>query len=96
MLDGTEKLKRYRRLDDDKKSAYALIQVESISEGNPGKVDLVQPFAIHSEKASPERSVAVIVRSERLVGRVLQGRCDAKTDKYYQSEGPTRVPFEVA
>jgi hypothetical protein len=39
--------------------------------------------------------VAVIVRSERLVGRVLQGRYNAKTDKYHQGEGPTQVPFEV-
>jgi hypothetical protein len=29
---------------------YALIQVEGISEGSAGKVDLVAPFAIHSEK----------------------------------------------
>lgn len=96
VLDGIERLERYRRLDDAKRSGYALIQLESISEGTPGKVDLVQPFAIHSEKGGPERSVAVIVRSERLVGRVLQGRYDAKADKYDQSEGPTQVPFEVA
>jgi predicted metal-dependent enzyme (double-stranded beta helix superfamily) len=96
VLDGIERLERYRRLDDAKRSGYALIQLESISEGTPGKVDLVQPFAIHSEKGGPERSVAVIVRSERLVGRFLQGRYDAKADKYDQSEGPTQVPFEVA
>lgn len=96
VLDGIERLERYRRLDDARRSGYALIQLESISEGTPGKVDLVQPFAIHSEKGGPERSVAVIVRSERLVGRVLQGRYDAKADKYHQSEGPTQVPFEVA
>ena len=96
VLDGTEKLERYHRLDDGKKPDYALIQLDSISEGKPGKVDLVQPFAIHSEKGGPERSVAVIVRSERLVGKVLQGRYDAKTNRYHQSEGPTQVPFEVA
>jgi predicted metal-dependent enzyme (double-stranded beta helix superfamily) len=96
VLDGAERLERYRRLDDGKKPDYALIQLESISEGSPGKVDLVPPFAIHSEKGGAERSVAVIVRSERLVGRVLQGRYDAKTDRYFQGEGPTQVPFEVA
>jgi hypothetical protein len=67
---------------DGKKPDYAQIQLERISEGNHGKVDLVQPFANHSEKGGPERSMAAIVRSERLVGRVLQGRHDAKTDKY--------------
>jgi predicted metal-dependent enzyme (double-stranded beta helix superfamily) len=96
VLDGTERLERYRRIDDGKKPNYALIELESLTEGYPGKVDLVPPFAIHSEKGGPTRSVAVIVRSERLVGRTLQGRYDARTDKYNQSEGPTQVPFDVA
>lgn len=95
VLDGRERLERYRRVDDSKRADYALIQLESISEGNAGKVDLVPPFAIHSEKGGPVRSVAVIVRSERLVGKVLQGRYDGKTDKYHESERPTQVAFEV-
>ena len=70
--------------------------VVSVLQGYPGKVDLVPPFAIHSEKGGPTRSVGVIVRSERLVGRTLQGRYDAKTDRFDQGEGPTQVPFEVA
>jgi predicted metal-dependent enzyme (double-stranded beta helix superfamily) len=96
VLDGTERLERYRRVDGGKNEGYALIELESLTEGYPGKVDLVPPFAIHSEKGGPARSVAVIVRSERLVGKTLQGRYDAKTDKYDQSEGPTQVPFELA
>ena len=96
VLDGTERIERYRRIDDGKKPNYALIELESLTEGYPGKVDLVPPFAIHSEKGGPTRSVAVIVRSERLVGRTLQGRYDAKTDNYNQSEGPTQVSFDVA
>jgi predicted metal-dependent enzyme (double-stranded beta helix superfamily) len=96
ILDGTERLERYRRVDGGKKEGYALIELESLTEGYPGKVDLVPPFAIHSEKGGPARSVGVIVRSERLVGRTLQGRYDAKTDEYLQSQGPTQVPFEVA
>ena len=96
VLDGMERLERYRRVDDGKKAGYALIQLDSISEGNAGKVDLVQPYAIHSEKGGPARSVAVIVRSERLVGNVLPGRYDAKTDKYHESEGPTQVRFAAA
>ena len=95
VLDGMERLERYRRIDDGEKADYALIQLDSVSEGNAGKVDLVQPYAIHSEKGGPARSVAVIVRSERLVGKVLQGRYDAKTNKYHESEGPTQVAFEL-
>ena len=96
VLDGTERLERYRRIDEGKKAGFALIELESLAQGYPGKVDLVPPFAIHSEKGGPTRSVAVIVRSERLVGRTLQGRYNAKTDAYDQSQGPTQVPFEVA
>ena len=96
VLDGTERLERYRRIDEGKREGYALLELESLTEGYPGKVDLVPPFAIHSEKGGPTRSVGVIVRSERLVGRTLQGRYDAKTDGFNQGEGPTQVPFEVA
>lgn len=96
VLDGTERLERYRRVDEGKRAGYALIELESLSDGYPGKVDLVPPFAIHSEKGGPTRSVAVIVRSERLVGRTLQGRYNGKTDQHDQSQGPTQVPFEVA
>jgi len=95
VLDGTERLERYRRVDDGKKEQYALLELESLTEGHPGKVDLVPPFANHSEKGGPARSVAVIVRSERLVGRTLQGRYDAKTDSYGQGQGPTQVPLEL-
>jgi predicted metal-dependent enzyme (double-stranded beta helix superfamily) len=95
VLDGTERLERYRRIAGAKNKAYALIELESRTEGYPGKVDLVAPYAIHSEKGGPERSVAVIVRSERLVGKTLQGGYNAKTDKYNEGEGPTQVPFEV-
>jgi len=95
VLDGTERLERYRRVDDGKKENYALLELESLTEGHPGKVDLVPPFAIHSEKGGPARSVAVIVRSERLVGKTLQGRYDAKTDQFEQGQGPTQIPFEI-
>jgi len=96
LLDGVEKLERYSRLDDGSKDGYAEIKLDSISESGPGTVDLVPPFDIHSEKGGPGRSVAVIVRSERLVGRVLQGRYDPEAKTTHQGEGPTQVPFELA
>lgn len=96
VLDGTEKLERYRRVDNGEKEGYAEIALESVSEGVPGKVDLVPPYAIHSEKGGPGRSVAIIVRSERLVGRTLQGRYDPEKGKFAQGQGPTQVPFEIS
>lgn len=96
LLDGVEKLERYSRVDDGSKEGYAEIKLDSISESGPGTVDLVPPYDIHSEKGGPGRSVAVIVRSERLVGRVLQGRYDPEAKTTHQGEGPTQVPFELA
>ena len=95
VLDGLEKLERYDRLDDGSKPDYADVRLVSVRDGTPGTVDLVPPFAVHSEKGGPARSVAVIIRSERLVGRVLQGRYDPETKKYYQGDGPTQVPYPI-
>jgi predicted metal-dependent enzyme (double-stranded beta helix superfamily) len=97
VLDGVEKLERYRRLDNRERQGFADIELESVAEGKTGKVDLVPPFDIHAETgAIGGRSVAVIVRSERLVGKTLQGRYDVDTKSYFQGEGPTQVPFEIA
>jgi hypothetical protein len=41
------------RIDNGKKSDYALIQLERVGVGTVGKVDLVQPLAMHSEKGGP-------------------------------------------
>ncbi|MBT3791662.1 MAG: hypothetical protein HOF95_01395, partial [Rhodospirillales bacterium] len=78
------------------KEGYADLRMESVTEGTPGTVDLVAPFAIHAEQGGPQRSVAVIVRSERLVGRVTQGRFDVEKKIMSQGHGPTQVPFELA
>lgn len=96
MLDGTEELNRYRRLDDGSKEGHAEIELESTAQGTRGIVDLVPPFGIHSETGGKERSVAVIVRSERLVGKVLQGRYKPDTNTTYSGKGPTQVPFELS
>jgi predicted metal-dependent enzyme (double-stranded beta helix superfamily) len=95
VLDGTERLERYRVRGGERREGRVEIELESVREGVPGTVDLVPPYAIHSEKGGPTRSVAVIVRSERLVGRTLQGRYDPESGRFTQGEGPTQVPFEI-
>jgi predicted metal-dependent enzyme (double-stranded beta helix superfamily) len=96
VVDGTESLERYDRLDDGSRPEYAQIKLASVTTGSQGKVDLVPPHAIHAEQGGPTRSVAVIVRSQRLgQGTVLQGRYDPKTQVRTEGYGPTQVPFEV-
>lgn len=95
LLDGTESLERFDRLDDGSKPGHAEVKKTNVTHGKPGNVDLVPPYAIHAEQGGPARSVAVILRSERLVGRVLQHGYDEVTKKVVERSGPTQVPFEL-
>src|SRR6201991_1389621 len=96
MLDGTESLERYDRLDDGSQPGYAEIKLASLTTGSQGKVDLVPPHAIHAEQGGPTRSVAIIVRSQRLgEGTVLQRRYDPAARTVTEQYGPTQVPYEL-
>ena len=97
VLDGTESLERFERVDDGSRPGYAEVKLSSVTTGSQGKVDLVEPRAIHAEQGGPTRSVAIIVRSQRLgEGTVLQHQYDRATNKVIERYGPTQVPFEVA
>jgi predicted metal-dependent enzyme (double-stranded beta helix superfamily) len=95
LLDGTERLERYRRLDDGSKEGYARLELESVTQGAPGKVDLVPPFDAHAEQGGATRSVAIILRSERVSGKVLQGSYDLQTNTVRRIDGPTNIPYEI-
>jgi predicted metal-dependent enzyme (double-stranded beta helix superfamily) len=95
VLDGTERLERYDRLDDGGRAGHAELRLASVTTGTPGKVDLVPPRAIHAEQGGPTRSVAIIVRSQRLgEGTVLQHAYDTKANTVIERYGPTQIPFE--
>ena len=97
VLDGTESLERWRRIDDGSKPGYAEVEMESVTTGSQGKVDLVPPYDIHAEQGGPTRSAAIIVRSMRLgEGTVLQRQFDPKKNTVIEQYGPTQIPFEVA
>lgn len=93
LVEGTETLQRYDRLDDGSIPGYAEIALRDAPVGGPGTIDLVPPFDPHTEVPGPRRSVAVIVRSERLVGRKLQGRYYMAEQRRGEGEGPTQVPY---
>jgi predicted metal-dependent enzyme (double-stranded beta helix superfamily) len=95
VLDGTESLERFRRVDDRSKEGYAKLELVSVAVGEAGKVDLVPPFDIHAEQGGPTRSVAVILRSERVAGRVPQGSYNKAANTVRRIEGPTNIPYEI-
>ena len=96
VLDGSESLERFERVDDGSRSGYAEVRLSSVTTGTQGKVDLVPPHSIHAEQGGPTRSVAIIVRSQRLgEGTVLQRRYDAKAKTVVEQYGPIQIPFDV-
>ena len=96
VLDGTESLERYERIDDGGRPGYAKVRLSSVTIGTQGKVDLVPPHAIHAEQGGPVRSVAVILRSQRLgEGTVLQHMYDPQANTVVERYGPTQIPYEL-
>jgi predicted metal-dependent enzyme (double-stranded beta helix superfamily) len=96
VLDGTESLERYDRVDDGSRPGHAEVRLTSVTTGTQGKVDLVPPHAIHAEQGGPTRSVAIIVRSQRLgEGTVLQQMYDPKAKTVVEQYGPTQIPYDL-
>ena len=94
VLQGTESLERYERIDDRSREDFAQVRMTSVSVGTPGKVDLVPPFDIHAEQGGPTRSVAMILRSTKL-GSIIQRQYDPATGAVRPGPGPTQIPFEL-
>jgi predicted metal-dependent enzyme (double-stranded beta helix superfamily) len=96
VLDGTESLERYERIDDGRRPGHAEVRFASVTTGTQGKVDLVPPHAIHAEQGGPTRSVAIIVRSQRLgEGTVLQHMYDPKAQTVVEQYGPAQIPYDL-
>ena len=94
VLDGHERVVRYNRLDDRSKSGYAEIRESSDLLVGPGEIDLVKPYEVHTEITVGERTVAVIIRSQR-GGDFNQGRYIPEKNEYYESLGPRQTPCEM-
>jgi predicted metal-dependent enzyme (double-stranded beta helix superfamily) len=96
VLDGSESLERFDRVDDGSRSGHAEVKLASVTTGTQGKVDLVPPHAIHAEQGGPTRSVAIIVRSQRLgEGTILQRTYDRKANTVIEQYGPTQIPYDL-
>lgn len=96
LLDGSESLERYDRIDDASRPGHAEVKLVSVTTGSQGKVDLVPPHAIHAEQGGPARSVALILRSERLgQGTVLQNSYEPAAQRVSERWGPTQIPYAI-
>ena len=91
---GHEKVVRYDRLDDRSKPDHAEIRESSNVLVGPGEIDLVKPYEIHTEITVGERTVAVIIRSQK-GGDFNQGRYVPEENRYYESLGPRQTRCEM-
>jgi predicted metal-dependent enzyme (double-stranded beta helix superfamily) len=94
VLDGRERIERYERLDDRSRPDYAEIRKSADVLVGAGEIDLVKPYEVHTEVTVGERTVAVIVRSQK-GGGFNQGRYNPETNEYWESLGPRQTPVEM-
>ena len=55
LIEGTERIERYTRLDDGKSAGHAELKLVADREMGPGGVDFVPPYEVHAECGGPER-----------------------------------------
>jgi len=96
LVEGTERIERYKRLDDGKRPGHAELKLIADREMGPGGVDFVPPYEVHAERGGADRSVAIIVRSERMVGRFKQHMFDPDKNAVAEGWGPEQVPYVLA
>jgi predicted metal-dependent enzyme (double-stranded beta helix superfamily) len=94
VLDGHERIERYDRVDDRSRPGYAEIRKAVDVFVGPGEIDLVKPYEIHTEVTVGERTVAVIIRSQK-GGSFNQGRYNPETNEYWEGLGPKQTPVEM-
>jgi predicted metal-dependent enzyme (double-stranded beta helix superfamily) len=95
VIEGSESRERFERLDDGLQPGYAELRKSYTTLGTPGRVDLVPAFSIHAEQGGPSRSTALILRSERVAGRVLQNSYDPARNTVKEREGPEQIPYPL-
>lgn len=92
VLSGQERVVRFKRVDDGSQPRATLEPIDDYMVA-PGYVDVVPPGLLHAEYAG-ERTVAIIVRSER-VGSFPQNMVDAQTRTVTQAPGPEQIPYQL-
>jgi predicted metal-dependent enzyme (double-stranded beta helix superfamily) len=96
LVDGIERIERYKRMDDGNHEGFADLQLVGGREMGPGGVDFVPPYQVHAERGGAARSVAIIIRSERMVGRFKQHLFDVEKKTVAEGWGPEQIPYALA
>ena len=91
---GGEAIARYERVDDGSRPDYAELRPSGVIDAQPGVVDVVPPWLVHSEISVDKRAVAIIVRSQKL-GSFQQNHFEPETHKVSQGPGPKPIPYEA-
>lgn len=94
VLTGHERVVRFKRLDEAAQSDRATLDPIDDYVVAPGYVDLVPPGLLHAEYAGGERTVAIIVRSER-VGDFPQTMIDPATHAVTHAPGPAQLRWQL-
>lgn len=94
VITGSERVVRYDIVERDDAADRAQLRASSEYEVAPGYVDVVPPDAPHAEFSGDERTVAIIVRSER-IGGFPQGMYDLESGRIDRRPGPQQIPFTV-
>jgi predicted metal-dependent enzyme (double-stranded beta helix superfamily) len=94
VIEGSETVLRYAIAEGDRTGERVTLEPASEYIVAPGYVDVVPPHEPHAETAGTERTVAVIVRSER-VGLFPQNMYDLTTGSINRRPGPTSIPHPL-
>jgi predicted metal-dependent enzyme (double-stranded beta helix superfamily) len=95
VVEGGEDVARFERIDGgtpgDLPKSAVVRETESIPV-QPGYIDLIKPWEIHAEYNRPERTAAIIIRSQKC-GTYIQNIFYQKDSTVEQYWGPQQIPF---
>jgi predicted metal-dependent enzyme (double-stranded beta helix superfamily) len=94
VIEGSERVLRYTIAEGDRRGERAVLAPAGEYTVAPGYVDVVPPHEPHAEIAGEGRTVAVIVRSER-VGGFPQNMYDLASGRIERRPGPTSIPHSL-
>ena len=94
VIEGSETVLRYAFAAGDRNGDRATLEPSGTYVVAPGYVDVVPPHEPHAETAGDGRTVAVIVRSER-VGTFPQNMYDLGSGRIERRPGPTAIPHPL-